>query len=181
MRIPSLCSPEQTTWAVVFGCCVCTAAEQCGLSLWMLDRCSWRVVSPPHSCSRENGLLPRQEVKSFTGHSPSWGSRDPADLLKPWLTVASLLWAVLLLNLGEKCFYEREGNLSCALLIIASLGAFQSHSKPLQLNKWKHQVAQCVVWQTSQSKVTSRETPACSKAKGPLNNNVSGKEHFLRC
>lgn len=156
--------------------CVYMAVEQRGLSLWMLDRCSWRVVSPPHSCSRENGLLPRQEVKSFTGHSPSWSSRHLAGFSKPWLTAASLLWAVLLLNLGGKCFYEREGNLSCALLILLSLDAFQSHSKPLQLNKWKHQVAQCVVWQTSQPKVTSRETPAFSKEKGLLNSKVSGKE-----
>lgn len=156
--------------------CVCMAVEQRGLSLWMLDRCSWRVVSPPHSCSRENGLLPRQEVKSFTGHSPSWSSRHLAGFSEPWLTTVFLLWAVLLLNLGGKCFYEREGNLSCALLILLSLGAFQSHSKPLQLNKWKHQIAQCVVWQTSQSKVTFRETPAFSKEKRLLNSNVSGKE-----
>lgn len=79
-------------------------------------------------------------------------------------------------GLGGKSFYEREGNLSCALLILVSLSAFQSHSKPLQLNKWKHQALQCVVWQISQSKVTFRETPAFSKEKRPLNSNVSGKE-----
>lgn len=111
--------------------------------------CDWRVVLLPCSCSRESGLLPSQEVESFTGHSPSWSSRHLAGFCKPWLKAAFLLRAVLLLNLGAKCFDERGGNLSRALLILVPLGAFQSHSKLLQLDKQRHQVVQCVVWQTS--------------------------------
>lgn len=124
-----------------------------GHSVWVgfvgvRQACVWRAASLPRSCSTENGLLPRQEAEGFTGHSSSWSSRHLASLCKPWLTAAFPLRAVLLLNPGAKCFDERRGNLSRALLILVSLGAFQSHSKPLQLDKWRHQAVQCVVWQT---------------------------------
>lgn len=110
--------------------------------------CVWTAVSLPRSCARENGVLPRQEVESFAGHSPSRSSRHLVGFCKPWLKVAFLLRAVLLSNPGAKCFDERGGNLSRALLILVFLGAFQSHLELLQLNKRRHQAVQCVVWQT---------------------------------
>lgn len=143
-------SLERTTCAPrCFSCCdVYARLFRVGEVYGVRQVCVWTAVSLPRSCSRENGVLPRQEVESFTGHSLSRSSRHLVGFCKPWLKAAFLLRAVLLLNPGAKCFDERGGNLSRALLILIFLGAFQSHLELSQLNKRRHQAVQCVVWQT---------------------------------
>lgn len=127
-------SPERTTCALqCFGCCcdayawLCTVGQVYGHVYGELFHCL--VLAP-----EKMAALPRQEVGNFTGHSSYWSLRYLAGFCKPWLKAAFLLRALLLFKPGAKCFHER-GNLSCALLILVSLGAFQSHSKLLQLDK----------------------------------------------
>lgn len=89
--------PPRTSWRgqLVLWCLVVAMCLR-GCSAWVKlmgvgQVCERRAVSPPCSCSRENGLLPRQEAESLTGHSPSWSSRHLAGFCKPWLKAAFLL------------------------------------------------------------------------------------------
>ena len=138
---PPIHSLEQTTCAVVIGCCdVCaqlvSVGRVYGFQAGMDGKLFHCLVLTPEKMASCPG-----KKMSFTGHSPSCCSRHLAGFCKPWLKAAFLLRAVLLINLGAKCFDERGGNLFHALLFLASLGAFQSHSKLLQLDKWRHWTA----------------------------------------
>lgn len=134
----SLCAPwsEQVVlWCLVVGMSGCTVC------IWMTGRYAWRVVSLPCSFSGENGLLPRQEVESSTGHSPSWSLRHLAGFCKPWLKAAFLLWAILHLNPGAKCFEESLPVLFSSLYLWMLSRVIQNYC-----NWTSGGIKQCRVW-----------------------------------